>query len=81
MRPTVYLTDSVLMGSTKPAESRRNFLKGRELTRVLGKLGRENIYMLKSQAFSLEKKCHVEEQEYVVIALNLPCGAQTIAGI
>lgn len=74
MRPTVYLTDSVLMGSTKPAESSRNFLKGRGL-------GRENIYMLKSQAFSLEKKCHVEEQEYVVIALNLPCSAQTVAGI
>lgn len=49
--------------------------------RVLGKLGRENIYMLKSQAFFLEKKSHVEEQEYVVIGLNLPCSAQTIAGI
>lgn len=37
--------------------------------------------MLRSQGFFLEKKYHVDEQELVVIALNPPCGAQTVAGI
>ncbi len=44
----------------------------------IGKLGRENIYMLKSQPFFLEKKYHCEERE---LAFNPPCGVQTVAGI